>query len=850
MKAFSASIFTEQTQASLKEDAYRLSIQDPVVIKSILECEDDAILMEMDAKRAYYQSLLESQQQGLGIINEAVNKKILAAVIAACIAIVTAVISFITGKGGGGGGSSSGGTATYGSTTTAASIGKELHQKEKKQQDAIKQSQTYKKLDKFFRDGDIDTGLVNTDRAVNKRLHHLDALNMGHITDDRDLNGLYNPYVTLITASKLNKLYLINPYMTNDSDDFKINSTTVRDLKQIAANTTVTITKYTYPNRDLCSGNIPSISDLVSISTKLRSLFYDLFEFDEENDGERFDKEIDTISDKIDTISDNVSQINSSGDKSEETTNAQAYLSQKFEWFKSYDGRTIRFENISSNGASLVDLRNALSDLYAYINKIDLNTTDQARFNKAMTVANKLKSTIMSLSAKVHSAFNTYWTMVEKEIKQINRVCNDLSKMGGKNEVTIYESTYYQNSPELQEYMFGRGIQDMDSGIHEFYQMVDDANTRLSIYVHQNQMRAMNEEALIFSETSLSDYEKFEKLQAVQEALGAKIKKGYYNAIAALKEIFRKFMEKLTANFGTTKAYLDRYKNIILQSQFANNQYKTQDLLLGIDRIIDSACPAMDFNKLMIPAANEVNTFFTQFVKPNLKNLNMTKDKLPDDGSGMQGINEFFKTYFCMQGHDVVITGPQFQKEIKQYYDFLYDIRKINQTIKRSLDDIDKTAANVMKKAGVNVANPPTPTEGEAPAAPAAPATPAPAPTVQPAESVVYSNLYQKWFTVNEHGVLVEAEKISNDNTNTPATPANRVQNVQAKGDSDDSDRIKDNPRSTIDAKVKVYVDVCSSMLKAKMSACEFIRNECMQIIRDHVKSYVGGGGQPTEQQQ
>lgn len=615
-----------------------------------------------------------------------------------------------------------------------------------------------------------------------------------------------------------------NPYIPGSpTANSKIKGMKFEDFNKLAESTSVEVTKYKYPSLDLLTMNIPETSKMEELFSKIISITA----IAKAGDAQKISSEIDALKAISEEISEGLSKYDSSVPVESSTMMAREYLTMDRPWLEGYDakdnsydfnpvyvkGATKRLDQISDKTQKALQ---AVKDTNFGAN---LSEENSKKFSDAMQ--NSVRIASAAFSKLAIALYSNFWKAVNNDIMQMNRVTVKVALIGSKKESAIDREMIY-----VMENAFDRNDIEMQSIMIEFYQLVDDNASRLSIYVHQNQMRVMNEEALIFSETSLSDYEKFEKLQAVQEALGDKIKKGYYNAIAALKEIFRKFMEKLTANFGTTKAYLDRYKNIILKSQFANNQYKTQNLSLGIRRIIDTPCPAMDFNKLMTKEANEVNSFFTQFVKPNLKELNMTMDKLPEEGSGLQGINEFFKTYFCMQGHDATISGPDFQKGIKEYYDFLYDIRKINQTIKKSLDEIDRTAANVMKQAGVNVTNPTT-----------------------PAESVVYSHLYQKYFTLNEYGTLVEAEKINSDTTDTQETPGNRIQNIDAKGDSNDTNAIKNNPRGTIDTKVKVYVDVCSSMLKAKMSACEFIRNECMQIIRDHVKSYVGGSGVPQEQQ-
>ena len=71
----------------------------------------------------------------------------------------------------------------------------------------------------------------------------------------------------------------------------------------------------------------------------------------------------------------------------------------------------------------------------------------------------------------------------------------------------------------------------------------------------------------------------------------------------------------------------------------------------------------------------------------------------------------------------------------------------------------------------------------------------------------------------------------------------------KAEGD-DDTQNVRNTERGTVDAKVKAYVDVTTSMLKAKMSACEFIRNELMQIIRNHVQAHIGNKAANPHQQQ
>ena len=101
---------------------------------------------------------------------------------------------------------------------------------------------------------------------------------------------------------------------------------------------------------------------------------------------------------------------------------------------------------------------------------------------------------------------------------------------------------------------------------------------------------------------------------------------------------------------------------------------------------------------------------------------------------------------------------------------------------------------------------------------------------------MVYSYLYQTYLTLNEDGILVEADINSGAQAKAPSSTMKNV----AQNQNDDTKQIQGADKSVADTKIKIYVDCCSAMLKAKMSACEFIRNELMQIIRHHVQSYIG----------
>ena len=85
--------------------------------------------------------------------------------------------------------------------------------------------------------------------------------------------------------------------------------------------------------------------------------------------------------------------------------------------------------------------------------------------------------------------------------------------------------------------------------------------------------------------------------------------------------------------------------------------------------------------------------------------------------------------------------------------------------------------------------------------------------------------------------------------TQQQPTGANKVQNIADNKDADNSNAANDK-KSDVDDRLKIYTDVCSSLLKSKMSAVEFARNELMTVIRKHVQDHINAKPQAQQQPQ
>lgn len=779
MKAFSPEMFTEQAQASLRQEAYKLCNNSESAISSILEFEDTMLENELELRRDEYIRLLEAKRQDLELIDEGFLAGLaLSALIGSVIGFIASLINLVFNK----------------SKTVEFTF----------------------KIPKFDSSKVKDSYGTDSFRTDDfKQVKHAGCDNVPC------WNPVLNPQILLPDRFKQIKQHYTNATLITSAE-----------FKQRAESANISIIKFAYPNLKLVSGDFDCMEDVIKMGAETEHLISSVLKKMPDWDKPETLAKMDDLADRLDKIEKDIKLLDSSGSKETTIMNTWEYLNQKFDWYYNhYNG--VWYFNDPKENPMLGKLNQYCTALYNASKKNrseDITTLDQQQAKNYITaqrLLNKYANVCINITMAMLKAYNNYWNMVKAEIQQMNRI----SARVFTNTINAnQESAIAYSESVLEELNYY--VLDIDTEFYE--QSINDTIARMSIYEHKMQMKAMNEEALIFSE-NISDYEKFQKLQAVNEALNDKIKRGYYNTIAALKEIFRKFMEKLNANFTTTKHYLDQYQKIIMNTDFINYQLKFQDIYTGIDRVYTADVPAMNYNTLAQDAP-DFNTFFKKVVS-RLNGggdpaISIKQDQVQTVGDA----STYFKSYFCMQDHEIEKNGKWFQQNIKKFFDFLYDIRKINRVIKDSLNEIDKSVNSIMKQAGVNQ-------QGPEPGA-----TEKAAASVQTnADSAVFSILYNKYFTLNESGVLVEAEIEEPDAQPKPASPSQNMKNINTTGNEDNSNATTDN-RATVTDRVKIYADVCSSMLKAKMSACEFIRNELMTVIRRHVQDHINT--QPQQQQQ
>ena len=404
----------------------------------------------------------------------------------------------------------------------------------------------------------------------------------------------------------------------------------------------------------------------------------------------------------------------------------------------------------------------------------------------------------------------------------------------------------------------------------------EDESTNESVLLNSSSLHSIKveqlvAEAVIFSE-NITDQERYDKLASLNEAIVRKIQEWWKAGIAKIKALFAKFMEKM--NRVTDANYLKKYKDIILKQPFQNRSYKSKDLFGCMNRTLSLQVPYLDYNKHadILKGENPISTFFQRELAPKMQGYAFFKPNNTGAPNTIEQLANYCKDWF-MGTQEVEFNGAAVQEHIKDVYDYLMDMKKIKQSIDKSINDIEKSAANVAKIGGTGQAAKQN-AEYSATGNAAKDAkttgdngtggkngTPAPAQGGQPQQQAVNASANFD-FTNSVYSILYElevqnpAQQNQQPASGTNANPsASGVRHVEDGTDVDQS-AAKDSMLNDVEKVCKNYVDICTTVLKAKLTAIEFTRKELREIVRIHVQDYIGkqdmgkGGEEATNTQQ
>ena len=490
---------------------------------------------------------------------------------------------------------------------------------------------------------------------------------------------------------------------------------------------------------------------------------------------------------------------------------------------------------------------------------------------------NELENTTINLARSMKTIIDAYSDYVSNILYRANIIMNAIDFEAGKFSKQLSMIYYSKENGELV-YSTGHIGEDEDlyEDPYEDPYEDDDESYGESVLLNSSSLHSIKveqlvAEAVIFSE-QITDQERYDKLASLNEAIVRKIQEWWKAGIAKIKALFAKFMEKM--NRVTDANYLKKYKDIILKQPFQNRSYKSKDLFGCMNRTLSLQVPYLDYNKHadILKGENPISTFFQRELAPKMQGYAFFKPNNTGAPNTIEQLANYCKDWF-MGTQEVEFNGAAVQEHIKDVYDYLMDMKKIKQSIDKSINDIEKSAANVAKIGGTgqaakqnaeysatgNAANDAKTTGDNGTGGQNG--TPAPAQGGQPQQQAVNASANFD-FTNSVYSILYELEVQNPEQQNqqpasgTNANPsASGVRHVED-GTNVDQSAAKDSMLNDVEKVCKNYVDICTTVLKAKLTAIEFTRKELREIVRIHVQDYVGkqdigkGGEEATNTQQ
>ena len=215
----------------------------------------------------------------------------------------------------------------------------------------------------------------------------------------------------------------------------------------------------------------------------------------------------------------------------------------------------------------------------------------------------------------------------------------------------------------------------------EYHMMEEEAYRHylLNKAQYQRNMKRNIQEALIITDDSMSVSERQQRLYAFQEGVGDTLSDAWEKFKAFINKIWLKFTEFLTRNLNTDKAYLDKYKEIILRRRYQVTGLSIDDnYQVGVLRI-------RQYN-MMTPSIGDVESFPTE---NNDANLNIVRKKVfPAYNPGVD-FTDFCKTYFLGgTGKTMELTDGLNMQEL---WDFCYNFNT------KTLNVLNKNRGEMMK---------------------------------------------------------------------------------------------------------------------------------------------------------
>lgn len=352
--------------------------------------------------------------------------------------------------------------------------------------------------------------------------------------------------------------------------------------------------------------------------------------------------------------------------------------------------------------------------------------------------------------------------------------------------------------------------------------------------VHQAEMQRYVEECIAIGEGSNT----IENMKVITEGLTDSLKAGIAKIAQAIGAIWKKFLEAIDTLVKTDKAYLDKYKDIILKKQLNDATYTMYDYPNALKQVLNTAAvPNFNFDQMKDSLADDqtfINKYFNNYV------VQGSKDPLTDQ----------LKAKF--RGSDKEITIKSTQLNMTDIFNFCYTYDTIKNNIDKDIKNIQTAANEGIKLIDSMVRNGQVQESG-----------------IYSGRDMYYSEVYETYLYEADTPAGNPQTAGTNNGSQKPAGAGaakvqinqgndqqnqnngsfnNANQNVKGQANKNPDASVQNNTNNSDDVKnnrdkIMRYMRLCGQFLGAKESIFEEIYKNYMIIIKNHVRSTLGTEG-------
>ena len=378
----------------------------------------------------------------------------------------------------------------------------------------------------------------------------------------------------------------------------------------------------------------------------------------------------------------------------------------------------------------------------------------------------------------------------------------------------------------------------------------------------QVRMERIINEAVLIGEGA----DTIENIELIQESFSESVKKVIHKLLTFIGKLWGKFIEAMNTLIKNDKAYLERYKDIILKKKPADDIIIYDYYNGGIQLLLNNSCPQLTDQDINAEEGNSVlddkNTFITQRFRDFTKfgkgpfdsitdlataafrgggdevskvaaNVNMTdmynycinygslKDKIQRDIDAFQEAQKKFDSKLASMNNNNELKQQQQESALSIFEDRKYYSAIFEQYITEKVK-VGEPSLNVEAPINNNNAIDQAAKEGK-----------------KEQEQQDKANAAKQ-----------QQQNQNNNNNNATVNNGNTAANYQqnTKDNADANVEQNKNTYNTLQERAKVYFEIGGQYFAAKLTVAQEAEKKFMEVIKNHVRHYVGTNDKDDDQ--